>query len=345
MRLTKAYEINVQPRPCIRSSVLRVVVDALQSRGTDITVLLQEHGLDRGALSDPYQAVPLKNYVTFFERAAETCADPALGIRLGAQIDPQDLGPVGVLYVKMRNLRDAITRFSRFFPALQSATHITMRADGDATWLEYQISEPSIWPRRHDSEFTMALLCTLTRSQLGRNWEPEEIHFEHAPPVCHREISQFFRSVARFEQKTNRMLIRTEDLDRSFARPDPMGATIIERHLIDLIGENFQYDFEKALLNAVLHCLYRGDVTLEHVAAHMGMGPRTVQRRLQSMGRTFRDVVQQQRLHIAEALLNSGAISLDTVAADLAYADAATMSRAFRKWTGTTPRRFHRKTT
>jgi hypothetical protein len=141
---------------------------------------------------------------SIFERELMPCADPGLGVRLGGVIDPDDLGPVGVLYVKMRNLRDAITRFSRYFPALQSATHIAMREEGDTTWVEYQILDPSIWPRRHDSEFTMALLCTLTRSQLGRNWSPEEVHFEHAPPVNHREVSQFFRTVARFEQKTNR---------------------------------------------------------------------------------------------------------------------------------------------
>lgn len=342
MRLTKAYEINVQPQPCIRSSVLKVVIDALQAQGADVNGLLQGHGLDRGMLADPYQAVPLKNYVSLFERAAEVWNNPGLGVHVGSIIDPDDLGPVGVLYVKMRNLRDAITRFSRFFPALQSATHIAIREESDTTWLEYQILDPSIWPRRHDSEFTMALLCTLTRSQLGRNWSPEEVHFEHAAPVNQREVSQFFRTVARFEQKTNRMLIRTEDLDRSFIKAEPMVVSIIERHLIDLIGENFSYDFEEALMNAVMHCIHRGDVTLENVAAHMGMGPRTVQRRLQEMGKTFRTVVQQQRMNIAEALLHGNSISLDAVAADLAYADAATMSRAFRKWTGTTPRRFGR---
>ena len=133
MRLTKAYEINVQPQPCIRSSVLKVVVTALQVREAQVDALLHTHGLDRALLADPYQAVPLKNYVTFFERAAEACADKALGVRLGSLIDPDDLGPVGVLYVKMSNLRDAISRFSRYFPALQSSTHIAMREEGDTT--------------------------------------------------------------------------------------------------------------------------------------------------------------------------------------------------------------------
>ncbi|WP_406873751.1 AraC family transcriptional regulator ligand-binding domain-containing protein [Aminobacter sp. P9b] len=180
-RLTKSYEASSQPIASIRSSVLGVVVSALEATGFSTDNLLAQHGLSRLTLDDPYNPVSLKNYVAFFEDAAKVSNQPLLGIRLGNAIKAEDLGPVGVLYTMMQTLRFAIIRFSHFFPALQGNTKLGLSVTGDATWLEYQIEDPAIWPRRQDTEFTLALICALTRSRLGRGWAPEEITLSILP--------------------------------------------------------------------------------------------------------------------------------------------------------------------
>ncbi|KSV73605.1 MULTISPECIES: AraC-like transcriptional regulator QhpR [Sinorhizobium/Ensifer group] len=339
-RLTKTYEASSQPIASIRSSVLRVVVDALEANGISANKRLSKCGLSREPLDDPYIPVSLKNYIAFFEDVAKETAQPSLGIRLGEAIKPEDLGPIGVLYTMMQTLRLAILRFCRFFPALQSSTKLGLIIEGDATWLEYQIEDPSIWPRRQDAEFTMALICALTRSRLGRGWAPEEVHFEHAAPRGHRDLAQFFGAVIRYEQPTNRMLISNEDLDLPFASANPAAITIIEQHLIDLIGDGAVQTFGDAVANAIVRCMKQGELTLELVASRLGIGPRTLQRRLTAEGRTFREVVQEQRHRTAEALLKNERLSLGAVAGKLGYADVATMSRAFRTWTGQSPRAY-----
>lgn len=339
-RLTKSYEAGLQSTASIRSSVLGVVVDAMEARNFPTDEALARHNLSRAVLEDPYNPVSLKNYVAFFEEAARLSRQPLLGMRLGEMIKPEDLGPIGVLYTMMQSLRIAIVRFSRFFPALQGSTKLGLVIDGEETWLEYQIEDPAIWPRRHDSEFTLALICALTRSRLGRGWTPEEVHFEHAAPPDHGAISQFFGAIVRFEQPTNRMLIRSEELDLPFASANAAAISIIERHLTDLIGDAVLQTFEGAVSNAIIRCMKMGNLTLEAVASRIGMGPRTLQRRLLDKGRTFRDVVQEERRKTAEVLLRNEKLSLEAVARDLGYADAATMSRAFRSWTGQSPRAF-----
>ena len=341
-RLTKSYEAGLQPVASIRSSVLGVVVDALESRGFQTDELLARHKLSRVSLEDPYDPVSLKEYVAFFEDAAQLCRQPLLGMRLGETIKPEDLGPVGVLYTMMQSLRVAIVRFSRYFPALQGSTKLGLKIDNTETWLEYQIEDTAIWPRRQDSEFTLALICALTRSRLGKSWAPEEVHFEHPGPRDHSEISHFFGSVVRFEQPMNRILIRTKDLDLPFASANAAAIAIVEQHLTDLIGDSVLETFDDAVSNAVMRCMRQGRVTLEAVAARLGIGPRTLQRRLLDRGSTFRDVVQQQRRQTAEVLLKNGRMSLGSVADSLGYADTASMSRAFKTWTGTSPRAFSR---
>ncbi|WP_044549184.1 AraC-like transcriptional regulator QhpR [Mesorhizobium japonicum] len=342
-RLTKSYEASSQPIASIRSSVLSVVVGALEATGVSTDHLLAQHGLSRLTLDDPYNPVSLKNYVAFFEDAARMSSQPMLGIRLGNAIKAEDLGPVGVLYTMMQTLRSAIVRFSHFFPALQGSTKLGLSVRGDATWLEYQIEDQTIWPRRQDTEFTLALICALTRSRLGRGWAPEEIHFEHSAPTNGRDMAHFFGAVIRFDQPINRMLIRTEDLDLPFASANPAAIAIIEQHLNDLIGDGVVPAFEDAVLQAIMRCMKRGEVTLELVASRLGIGPRTLQRRLAATGRTFREIVQQQRHGTATVLLKDERIALGVVAGNLGYADTATMSRAFKTWTGQSPRAYSKK--
>lgn len=342
-RLTKSYEAGLQPVASIRSSVLGVVVDALEARDVRSDEWLARRRLSKATLKDPYDPVSLKDYVAFFEDAAGLIDRPLLGMQLGETIRPEDLGPVGVLFTMMHSLRVAILRFSRYFPALQGRTRLDLHVEDQETWLEYQIEDPSIWPRRHDSEFTFALICALTRSRLGKTWCPEEVHFEHPGPRDPGEMSRFFGAVIRFEQPMNRMLIRSDDLDLPFPAVNPAAIAIIEQHLTDLIGDAVLQGFDDAVASAVLRCMRQGKVTLEAVAARMGMGPRTLQRRLIAQGMTFRDVVQRQRMQTAEALLRSGKMSLNSVADSLGYADAASMSRAFKAWTGESPRAFSRR--
>lgn len=339
-RLTKSYESGLQPLASIRSSVLGVVVDALEARNFQTEEWLSRHGLSKQALEDPYDPVSLKNYVAFFEDAARLSQQPLLGMRLGETIKPEDLGPVGVLYTMMQSLRVAILRFGRYFPALQGNTKLGLSNEHNDTWLEYQIEDTAIWPRRHDAEFTLALICALTRTRLGRAWAPEEVHFEHSGPRDYGEISHFFGAVVRFEQPINRMLIRSEDLDLPFPSANSAAIKIIEQHLTDLIGDSILQTFDDAVANAVMRCMKQGKVTLETVAARLGMGPRTLQRRLLEQERTFRDVVQQQRRQAAEILLKTGKMSLGSVADSLGYSDTASMSRAFKTWTGESPRKF-----
>ena len=56
-------------------------------------------------LADPYGSVPLARYVALFEAAALLSREPTLGLRLGRELCPTTLGPMGVLAVHQPTLR------------------------------------------------------------------------------------------------------------------------------------------------------------------------------------------------------------------------------------------------
>jgi AraC-like DNA-binding protein len=70
------------------------------------------------------------------------------------------------------------------------------------------------------------------------------------------------------------------------------------------------------------------------------MSVRTLQRRLHHWGHSFKGIVDDTRREVAIKRLTAGGTSVTETAFLLGYSDLAHFTRAFRRWTGTTPREF-----
>jgi len=72
--------------------------------------------------------------------------------------------------------------------------------------------------------------------------------------------------------------------------------------------------------------------SIEDVARHLAMAPRSLRRRLEEEHTSFRDVVEAERRQLAIQLLESTEMKLDEMALQLGYSDTASFTRAFRRW-------------
>lgn len=84
-------------------------------------------------------------------------------------------------------------------------------------------------------------------------------------------------------------------------------------------------------------------LSLPDVASGLNLSVRTLQRRLQEDGVTFRTLVQNIKMQIAKEHLQEPNASIDAVAMKLGYADRSSFDLAFRRWMGTSPSRFRRQ--
>lgn len=75
----------------------------------------------------------------------------------------------------------------------------------------------------------------------------------------------------------------------------------------------------------------------EDVADSLGISRNTLQRRLRDEGTTYQAELDAMRLEIGIRYLTKTNMNVDEIASVLAYRDANSFSRSFRRWTGTTP--------
>jgi AraC-like DNA-binding protein len=85
-----------------------------------------------------------------------------------------------------------------------------------------------------------------------------------------------------------------------------------------------------------------GHPDLQALAEIARLPVRTLQRRLSESGLSFRSLVQESQLADALRLMQDPSLKLIDVAFELGFSDPAHFTRAFRRWTGVSPRAFRR---
>jgi AraC-like DNA-binding protein len=83
--------------------------------------------------------------------------------------------------------------------------------------------------------------------------------------------------------------------------------------------------------------------SLAQVATLTSTGERTLKRRLQREGTSFRTLVAEVRADFAAELVREQKLPLSVVADRLGYADLSSFSQAFKRWHGVAPMVYRQK--
>jgi AraC-like DNA-binding protein len=96
-------------------------------------------------------------------------------------------------------------------------------------------------------------------------------------------------------------------------------------------------DLEMAMRARLRSLLPDGKADAATIARSLGLSERTLNRRLQETGKTYRDVLDAFREAEAERLLAAGKAELSDVAFRLGFSDQTAWNRAFKRWKGMSP--------
>ncbi|MFC3679593.1 helix-turn-helix transcriptional regulator [Bacterioplanoides pacificum] len=104
-----------------------------------------------------------------------------------------------------------------------------------------------------------------------------------------------------------------------------------------------QDDLIERLRKALLKALQSGQANSAFVARQLNVSERTLFRRLQQYGFSFKQILMQTRTELAKKHLQAGQLTLAEIALLLGYSEQSAFNRAFKRETGLTPRQFQRR--
>jgi AraC-like DNA-binding protein len=301
--------------------------------------LLQGTGVNIQQLAEPGRRLELPRCIQLIERARELTSEPGLGFYLGLHMRIAAHGHLGFAAMTARTLGDAIALADRFGPIRTTALHLRLlREDGKAFLMIDELADLG------SARDVVVLALVVGLWKIGSAITGRELvgsaHVAYGEPSYFKRFAPMLPGPVKFEQHDNRLVFDASLLDLPLGTADAaalkLARTQCEREL-----EALGFDGDTRLrARAVLvdaSGQFRG---LTDVARSLHLSERTMKRRLAEAGTSFSELVDDERKHRAMALLTGSKLSVEVVADRLGYSDTGNFTRAFRRWTGTTPRRF-----
>jgi len=175
------------------------------------------------------------------------------------------------------------------------------------------------------------------RRGTGHPVNPKRVELKRKAEAT-RVHEAYFKYPVKFGARRNILVLHTADLARPFLTHNAELLEMLDPQLDKALKEQRAQRSISEQVRWILKRLLAGtrpDVSA--VARELGLSDRTLQRRIDDDGTTFRQLLLEARRELAREYFNRPDIDVADVAYLLGYEDSDSFYRAFRTWEGTTP--------
>jgi AraC-like DNA-binding protein len=312
---------------------LAAIPGLLRSFGVEPAPLFDQVGLARDALDSPDRRAPFAACAALLSLAARATGCAHFGVLVGAGWRFADTGLPGELALCSATAREALETFVVYQRLNSQGGATYFNAYGSTAALGFAVFHPRASELAAAFDVAMASLVNGTRELCGPDWRPDEVHLPYARPGETAPYRDYFRCPVHFDAERAEIRFPARALDRPLAAADAARKRALERRAAELPEQ----DLALLLHRSLRLLLLEGTVTGRSLAAHFAMHRRTLQRQLRRRGITFQAVLDEVRYDVARQLLRDTRLSGARVAAAIGYAEPASFTHAFRRWSGMTP--------
>lgn len=270
-------------------------------------------------------------------RNANRALEPGWSLVMGSSFHPATHGPIGIATVSAPTVRDAVTVMTRFSQVRSPHFRLRRRTVGREVFLIPEDRVP-LAPAERRALLDIVLLSTqqMIESVLGRAMT--EARFELADPAPEHaaRYPSHFHADVRFARTETAIVLPAAWLDLPCPLADPLLFDAAWQSLA--AGERRLHGDYLVPADVEQLVAARGrEVGVPAVARALGTSRRTLARRLQHHGTSYRRLLDHAQRQQAETLLRDRHLTIAEIATALGYQDAANFGRACRRWFGTSP--------
>ena len=325
-------------RPAVPVGYGQLILEVAAGHGVAAGDLLARAGVEPALLDDPNGRLTALQAGSLLLRAAELSGEPAIGYEIGLHSSLTSHGIMGYGLISAATVRQAIDLGERFLPLRLPMVSMSLSVDGATGVIEVVETAPVGELRQCLLDLFLVGLSRMAPILTDRRGHPEDIElwFDGPEPAYHARFRHLLPTM-RFGMGANQFRFPASDLDLGPETANHLTAAMVEEQCrLELEQLGLEGDLVPRV-RAALRDDRDGLPDLETVAERLHMSSRTLKRRLKEHGTGFREQVEAARRAEAIRLLTATGLSVARIAVRLGYADASSFSRAFHKWTSTSP--------
>lgn len=329
--------------PMATSSTLSPYLYAAEQMvGTkSVEIALENENINKTIFTGPPVFIPYKIEASIAESLARSIGMENFGAFLFRNVSYKELGIYADYVLGGHNLEDALKRGIKNLSAIVQGAQIQCVENSGRVWLGFDSKIEDTLGSKHIEQGVQATIINLVRLYAGPEWAPDIISVRESDKRNLSQLEDLFQTRVQSTEgmpgiKFCASLLRNPIMDAQL-KNEYLTREDLFRHYPDEICS-----CKQLVCNHILLEIINGEVSLDLVAQRLGVGSRTLQRRLISESETFQSCLDQVRANYAKRLLLQTALSVNMIAKYLGFEEPNSFRRAFRKWHGLSAKEFRR---
>jgi AraC-like DNA-binding protein len=281
----------------------------------------------------------LAEYDALIARALDASGDPALALHMfDSPAIAATYNITSHLVMQATCLRAAMDTILRYHRLISDQPYWVFSEDARTATIRYSGGPGPLRCWRFRSEFTVTAMCKMV-DYFARGAQPLLVSFDYPEPSYRKEYAAAFQGRERFAQPFTGIVFPRALLDATHMNGDAEFHSTLQAQAAKKVAK---LDRTTTYAERVREYVSAnpGRQDMPSVARALGVSARSLRRRLSEEGTFYNAVVDRALASVAIRLLLDEHRSIQEVSHELCFSDASTFCRAFKRWTGATPKQF-----
>jgi len=321
----------------------RIMVTMLREADIRPEPALAEAGLTLADVQRPDATITgdqeLRLERAFVER---TRGRPRAWLEIGFRYRLLSYGPFGLAILSARSVARAIEFAASFHELAFTLIEYTLLRDrqGTISGMDADLSSVPEEMREFMVARDLAAVRRLLDDTVHATFPIREFRAAIAAPADRSRYERALGAPVRFAAPRTQILFAPRWRELAMPYGNPLLEETYERQCRELLGALAVRSSEvERVVDLLVRCKGRWP-SIEEVAGKMAVSTRTLRRRLDEKGTSFSGLLEEVRQKQAKELLAGTVMSVEQIADSLGYAETASFTHAFKRWTGRSPREF-----
>lgn len=311
---------------------------ALEAMGANSASLRDRAGIPQSLLDDAGMRIPAAAAVRMFELAAEDLGDPLAGLHAGLHLRPR--GPLVFLLLAGPDTRQALRAYARFAQLALDTVEVRFVERAQHAEVTFDLGEPALRASHHLFDFAVTSSIAAMRVAVP-GFASIGVDLAHPEVGVPGASARALGCPVRFDRRVAAVRMSPATLAGRPLAANPLIAEQLEKMHHALLANVTASSARERVATAVRRMLASGSVpNRAEVAKRLHVSERTLQRQLEQEGVTFKEVRDGVRTELSQALLSDGSMKVEAVAHSVGFAEVASFSKAFARWSGRSPTTF-----
>jgi len=308
---------------------------ALGALGADASALRDRAGIAQPQLDDPAARIPAQAVVRAFDLAAAELDDPLVAAHALKHLRPR--GPLFYHLLSGPDTRQAVRAYVRFARVALDTLDVRFVERPSHAELTFDPGEPALRASHNVLDFIVAENLAAMRAAIP-GFAPLGIDLAHREFGAPGATELAFGCPVRFDRRVSAVRFALTTLESRPLAANRLIALQLEKMSQALLTTVTAATARERVAHAVRQILAAGATPQRTgVARRLHVSERTLQRQLEHEGLTFKEVRDDVRAELSQALLSDRSMKVETVARSLGFAEVASFSKAFARWSGGSP--------